>query len=534
MRGWHFFFAMAALSVAAFGQNREPGVVRGMVELDTAIEHRPFAQIDSEVVILPVFSGEELLSTALDSADTGLKDAVRAAVEQGSLSGKLYESVAIFAPAGLATSRLVLLGAGGERELDAERIRRMAGAAVRNLRDDRIRSVAFHLRGPIPVAEAAGAVVEGALLGLFDAGIHKTGQKSPGLKRFLIAGISPADRSAAEGAIQKAKAMAEATNLVRSITVEPANSMTPEALAAQAREIARVGGLEVEVFDEKQIEEMGMGGVIAVGKGSANPPRFIVLRYEPARPSDVTLALVGKGVCFDSGGISLKAGEGMYRMKGDMAGGASVLGVMKIVSRLEPRIRVLGIIPAVENMPGPTAQKPGDVFVGYSGKTVEVLSTDAEGRLILSDGISYAVTQGATHLVDIATLTGTVRRALGDRHVGAFASDDSFYEMLVLASEATGESFWRLPIDEEYAQGIKKSLVADLNETGGVAGASVGAKFIQQFTEGKPWIHLDIAGTSWPTDPVPYRGAGPTGVSVRTLAELAMRMGEDGSPSGSR
>jgi leucyl aminopeptidase len=202
---------------------------------------------------------------------------------------------------------------------------------------------------------------------------------------------------------------------------------------------------------------------------------------------------------------------------------------MKILGRLAPRVNVLGIVPAVENMPGPDAQKPGDVFTGYSGKTVEVMSTDAEGRLILSDAVSYAVEQGATHLVDVATLTGTVRRALGDTHVGAFASDDAFFDMLQTASAVTGESFWRLPIDEEYARGIKSSMVADLNETGGDAGASIGAKFIQQFTGGKPWIHLDIAGTSWPSHTPPYRGAGPTGVTVRTLAELATLMGEAGA-----
>jgi leucyl aminopeptidase len=231
-------------------------------------------------------------------------------------------------------------------------------------------------------------------------------------------------------------------------------------------------------------------------------------------------------VIFDSGGISLKGGQGMYRMKGDMAGGATVLAVMKIISQLKPTINVLGVVPAVENIPGPRAQKPGDVFVGYSGKTVEVMSTDAEGRLILSDGVSFAVSQGATHLVDIATLTGTVRRALGDRHVGTFSSDDGFFAKLQEAALVTGESFWRLPIDDEYARGIKNSLVADLNETGGDAGASIGAKFIQQFTDGKPWIHLDIAGTSWPTYTPPYRDAGPTGVTVRTLAELVMQMGE--------
>jgi leucyl aminopeptidase len=423
----------------------------------------------------------------------------------------------------MASGRLLLIGAGEQGDLDAERIRRIAGVTARKMRNQTVASMAFWVRGEVDSEDAVGAVTQGAILGLFDTGLHKSEKKTTALESLHIAGVRSGAADLAS-TIERAQLMAQATNLARSLIMEPANYVTPEVLASHARAIAQEGNLEVQVFDDEQMEEMGMGGVMAVGKGSVNRPRFIVLRYRPAQPSDVTIAFIGKGVCFDSGGISIKGRSGMYRMKGDMAGGATVLGVMNILGRLEPKVNVLGIVPAVENMPGPYAQKPGDVFVGYSGKTVEVMSTDAEGRLILSDGVSYAVAQGATHLVDVATLTGTIRRALGDRHVGAFASDDAFFQKLQAASQRTGESFWRLPIDEEYARGIKSSMVADLNETGGVVGASIGAKFIQQFTEGRPWIHLDIAGTSWPSETPPYRDAGPTGVTVRTLAELALMM----------
>jgi leucyl aminopeptidase len=274
---------------------------------------------------------------------------------------------------------------------------------------------------------------------------------------------------------------------------------------------------------------MGMGGVLAVGQGAAFPPRFISLKYRTAGASQTTLAIAGKGVTFDSGGITLKPGPNMYRMKGDMAGGAAVLAAMRAIATLKPSVNVIGLVPAVMNLPDGTAQRPGDVFTNLSGRTVEVMSTDAEGRMILSDALSYAVRQGATHIVDIATLTGAVVTALGSVHTGAFASDDGFFDSLQQAARRTGEQFWRLPIDDEYARGIRSSLVADLNETGGAAGASVGAKFIQQFAEGRPWIHLDIAGTSWPDPPAPHMAAGPTGVTVRTLAELAVLMG--GAPA---
>jgi leucyl aminopeptidase len=514
---------VCALSPAsvAFGQNV---ALRGQVTLQVEVEARPISQIDTDVLAIPVFSGEDPLVTILRGAGAELSQALRVASTQGALSGQVYATTTFFSPQGFATRRLLFINAGTESELSGERLRRLAGVAVRQVRNQQVSSMAFLARGPLTAEAAAEAITEGALLGLFNAGLHKTQTRPPALKSLRLAGLQG---SAAElnAAIERASVMAHATNFARSLITEPANYMTPELMASHARAIAREGKLEVEIFDEKRMAELGMGAVLAVGKGSVNPPRFIVLRYRPAQVSPITLALVGKGVCFDSGGISLKPGTNMHRMKGDMAGGAAVLGAMQVIARLKPAISILGIVPAVENMPDAKAQKPGDVFTNYSGKTVEVLNTDAEGRLILSDGISYALKQNATHIVDIATLTGSIRTALGDYHTGAFASDDSFFEMLRAASGRTGESFWRMPIDEEYAREIKNSLVADLTETGGTAGASVGAKFIQQFTEGRPWIHLDIAGTSWPEAAPPHMDAGPTGVTVRTLAELALSMG---------
>lgn len=524
---------------AARAQSAAPPV-RGRVELALAVETRPPAGIDADVLVIPVFEKEPVPPPPLQGLSAEVSAALDAAAGQRQSLAEKFSVTSFFRTPGLAARRLLLIGAGEEKDLDAERLRRLAGAAVRHVRKDRVASMAFLVRGELDPLAAAAAAAEGAILGLYEAGFHKTDAKPAALRTFRVAGVE-GEPAALAAALERAALLAHATNLARSIAVEPNNYMTPEIMAAHARAVARESGLEIQVFDEKQMAKMGMGGVLAVGKGSASPPRFIVLRYRPERPSAITLALAGKGVCFDSGGISLKDPEEMYRMKGDRAGGAAVLAAMKIIGRLKPAVNVIGVVPAVENIPGPAAQRPGDVYTGYSGKKIEVLNTDAEGRLILSDAVSYAVAQGATHVVDVATLTGAIRGALWDRHVGAFASDDRFYDALAAAARRTGEPFWRMPVDDEYARKIKDSLIADLNETGGEGGgASVGAKFIQQFTQGRPWIHLDIAGTSWPKEPSPWLGAGPTGVAARTLAELAVVLGEGrataasgaGSPPG--
>ncbi len=493
--------------------------VRGVSPLAIDVDGRTLPQLDADVVVLPVFGDEDPRSTALKGAGAELSAAVEAVRTQRALSGDLAVA-SIFGPRGLATPRLLLVQAGTEQGLNADRLRRLAGVAVRAVRGQQVRSVALVVRGGVTGAEAARVLSEGAILALFDPGLHKSGTRAPALTTLRLAGLgSPSP--ALTAAVERGRINADAQNFARSITQEPSNQMTPEHMAQHARRIARESNLEAEIFDEKQIAAMGMGGIIAVGQGAAAPPRFIVLRYRAPQPSAVTLALAGKGVTFDSGGITLKPGNNMYQMKGDMAGGAAVLAAMQIVGRTRPSVNVIGLVPAVMNLPSGTAQRPGDVWTGLSGKTVEVMSTDAEGRMILSDALTYALRQNATHLVDVATLTGAIVTALGDVHTGAFASDDGLFESLAASAKRTGESFWRMPIDEEYARGIRGSLVADLNETGGQAGASVGAKFLQQFTDGKPWIHLDIAGTSWPANAGPHLAGGPTGVTSRTLAELA-------------
>jgi len=515
--------SLALLLTLAWPLSAQEPPVRGLFPLAIEIDGRPLAQLDADIVVVPVFDAEDPLTTTLAGAAPELAAAVNAARAQQALAGPLAMTP-IYAPRGLATARLLLVQAGTETAMTPEQLRRLAGAVLRAVRTQQVRSVALVARGPVTGAAAIRAITEGALLARFDPGLHKTDDRTPPLATLRIAGAGAASPAATD-AIAAGRTYADAQNFARSIVQEPSNFMTPEHMAQHARRIARESGLEVEIFDEAQLATMGMGGIIAVGQGAAAPPRLIVLRYRAPQATATTLALAGKGVTFDTGGISLKPGAGMYQMKGDMAGGAAVLGAMEIIGRTRPAVNVIGLVPAVMNMPSGTAQRPGDVWTGLSGRTVEVMSTDAEGRMILSDALTYAVQQKATHLVDVATLTGAIVTALGDVHTGLFSNNDALVDALTQSAGRTGERFWRMPIDDAYAGTIRGSLLADLNETGGLGGASVGAKFLETFAEGTPWIHLDIAGTSWPSSNGPHMANGPSGVATRTLAELAHTLG---------
>jgi leucyl aminopeptidase len=517
--------ALAVAMAASPAEARQATSVRGAFDVEVRVET---AAAPADAIALFVPQGFSPVAVLPREAAPEVAQAVGAAVTQKAFTGEPLTHLALFSPKGLNAPRLILVGMGPDADWTGEKFRRAAGYLARQIRTHALATVALGVpsRGRTGLAPSAiaASLVEGVFLGAFDPGIHKSNARPVSLRSIRIVGLgSPAELGPA---ITAASAAARATNFARSLAVEPTNFKSPETIAEHARALAREAGLEAIVYDERQMAELGMGGVIAVGKGSANPPRFIALRYRPASAPPAgskKLAIVGKGVAFDSGGITLKPGENMYRMKGDMAGGAAVLAAMRIIASLRPSIEVLGVMPTVENLPSGAAQRPGDVFRNLSGRTVEVMSTDAEGRMILSDGVSWAVKEGATHVATIATLTGSVRTALGDIHAGAFATDEAFFGALTRATDASGESIWRLPLDDDYAKQIKNSLVADLNETGGPAGASVGAKFIQQFTEGKPFIHLDIAGVSWPDD-VAWRAPGPSGWGARTLALLAAEL----------
>ena len=331
--------------------------------------------------------------------------------------------------------------------------------------------------------------------------------------------------AAAQAGIDRGRIIAESQNFARELGNEPSNLLTPTLLAERAEAMAREAGLDIDILDEKRITDLKMGALLAVARGSVEPPRMIVLTYNPAKPvpGAPVLGLVGKAITFDTGGISIKPANDMEKMKFDMAGGAAMLGVMRALARLRPAVKVIAVIPSSENMPGGRAQKPGDVQIAMSGKSIEVINTDAEGRLVLADGIAYTKQLGATHLIDAATLTGAIVVALASVNTGVFGSDTAFTERVLASAKAAGEKMWPMPLDDEYRDLIK-STIADIQNVGSGkgGGAITAAWFLREFTGDTPWVHLDIAGTAWLDDAKAWAGKGGTGVAVRTLVDLAM------------
>ena len=348
---------------------------------------------------------------------------------------------------------------------------------------------------------AAEAIAEGLLLGEYESDKYKSEKKNGGvLDSASLAGWSGAAKSEAEKGLRRGRIIAEGQNFARDLGNEPSNYLTPRVLAHRAEQMARDAKLPIEVFDEKKLADLKMGALLSVAQGSAEPPRLLVLTYTPekAAAGAPVLGLVGKAVTFDTGGISIKPATAMEEMKFDMCGGAAMLGVMRALVHLKPAIKVIAIVPATENMPGGKAQKPGDVQIAMSGKSIEVINTDAEGRLILSDGLYYARQLGCTHLVDAATLTGAIVTALANVNTGVFGSDPKFTEQVLAASRTAGEKMWPMPLDDEYREMIK-STIADIQNVGSGkgGGASTAAAFLREFTAETPWVHLDIAGTAW-------------------------------------
>ncbi len=439
----------------------------------------------------------------------------------GELTGKAYECTLLHRPAGLAAQKLLVVGAGKVEKFNEALLRRVAGTATRFVRARSGRALAWLLEAGAKPA-AAQAIVEGAIVADYDADRYRTernGDKR--IDRFTLATGGEAASAELQAAAERGRVIAEAQNFTRELVNEPSNNLPPEALAARARAMAEKFGLPIVVLDEKEIQELKMGALWAVGQGSEAPPRMIVIRYEPAdAPATPVVGLIGKGITFDTGGISIKPADSMHEMKTDMAGGATMLGVMQAIAQLKPRVRVIAIIPAAENMPSGKAYRPGDVITSMSGKTIEVLNTDAEGRLALADGLTYAKQLGCTALIDAATLTGAVTIALGNITTGVFGWNQEWVNRLLASASATGERAWQLPIDEEYRD-LYKSSIADIANTGGrYGGAITAAMFVGEFAGDTPWVHLDIAGTRWSNDEKPYRAKGPTGAMIPTLVHL--------------
>ena len=482
----------------------------------------PAAQLETPCLVAVVLDRGEKDKTEVFVAaeDKTLADAASELISAGDLSGKLFEVSWLYRPRGMKAERLLLVGGGKSSRFTASELRKVAGAAVRTLKSRSLRGLAFLLPGTIPAEQAAKAVVEGAVVGDFDPDTYKSDRKDQKIGSLTL--LSAASARLPERVIEEARVVAESQNFTRELVNEPSNRMTPTILASRAREMAQETGLECEIYGADKIRELKMGAFWGVAQGSDEPPALIVLRHQPAgAPEKPVLGLVGKGITFDTGGISIKPADGMEKMKYDMAGGATMLGAMRALALLGHRLRVVAIVCATENMPSGKAQKPGDIQTAMSGKTIEIINTDAEGRLVLADGLCYARQLGCTHLVDAATLTGAVVVALGYANAGVFSNDEGMYQRFQKALERAGEKMWRLPLDEEYKEQIKSN-IADIMNTGGRwAGAVTAAMFLKEFAEETPWIHLDIAGTAWMEDNKPWIAKGPSGIALRSLVEFA-------------
>jgi leucyl aminopeptidase len=444
--------------------------------------------------------------------------------EKKEFEGKPGETALLHRPQGMKAPRLLLVGLGEQAKAESVDVRKAAALALRQLKAKGVRDVLMTMQGPLDSPDSLEAAVEGVLLGDFESDRHKTDPKKDDKRVDAVRFWARQESIPLVEALRRGRVIAEAQNFTRTLANEPPNVLTPLKLAAAAEAMAAEFGISCEVLDEARMKQLGMGALLGVSMGSAEPPCLIVLRYQPSGPAveGTHLALVGKGVTFDTGGISIKPSDGMEKMKYDMSGAAAVLGAMRALAQLKPKVAVTAFAPCVENMPSHRAQRPGDIVKSYLGKTIEVLNTDAEGRLILADALAYASKLGCTHMVDAATLTGAVAVALAHVHVGLFSNNDAFLERVRAAARTAGEKMWPLPLDDEYKE-LLKTEFADLANIGGrYGGAITAAKFLEEFVEGKPWAHLDIAGTAWLDDKKPHQAKGPTGVAVRTFVELAM------------
>lgn len=490
------------------------------------------ADASVDMLFVPVF--QEDTDSALPAVP-GLEAAsagwISAARESGEFRGKLYEFFIVRLTSGWKAKRVALIGAGRRADATPERLRLIAAACGYTARLRAIPVVGFLVREGLDVRVAGAAAADGLSAAQFESGSYKADQKSEGTysQRFTI--IAPgANQDELNAAVKRGRLIGKAANQARVLANEPGNVLTPREFAARVAAMGNAANLDVDVLDEARMRELKMGLLLGVAQGSAEPPRLVVLRYEPKdAPKDgPVVALVGKGVTFDTGGISIKPADGMDRMKDDMSGGAAVAAAICAIAALGGKHRVMGVIPMVENMPGGRAIRPGDVLTAASGTTVEITNTDAEGRLILADALWYAQQLGATHLIDVATLTGACMVALGKTAAGVMGSPDSWVETIRGVAGRAGDRIWPLPLYDEYREQLKSEIADLVNAAGRGAGAITAAWFLKEFiTNDRPWAHLDIAGTAWSEERKAYQPKGATGSAVRTLIELGLGAGSD-------
>ena len=486
------------------------------------IVNQCITQVAADAIIINLLQGAEQLTGASADVDQVTGGLISRVLAQGDFTGKLNETLTLY-PTGLAAKKLVLVGLGEEGKLDAEKIRQTSGSAFKAAAKGKVGIVAtvvhgLRVAGFCPVS-ASQAVVEGTLMADYHYDQLKAKKHDNCVSELLLVTSDESKLPAIEKGSKQGVIMAEANNLARDLVNAPGNYMTPTHMAAAAAQVAKDADLQLEVLERADMERLGMGCLLGVAQGSAQPPKMVVLRYE-GNPGGAIIAIVGKGLTFDSGGISLKQGQGMEAMKDDMGGGAAVIAAMRAIGQLKPKTNILGIVPCTENLPSGTALKPGDVLRGMSGKTIEIISTDAEGRLILADAVAYAEHLGATKIVDVATLTGACVVALGNVYAGIVANCDQLVADVQTAAGKAGERFWRMPNADDYRE-LYKSEVADIKNGGARGGGTItGGLIISEFIKDAAWAHLDIAAMVMTESEKGYQVKGATGFAARTLAEL--------------
>ena len=499
--------------------------------LNISIRTDDAADVRTPLLVLQHFEDDDEPNGSAAAVDEALGGLLSRLLSRSDFRGKQGEAVVVFPEdAAFPAERVLLVGIGGRAEYSMQGLRKAVGTAVREaerLRVDEMTVVLGHIERKsehMGAHLAARGAVEGAVLAAWDYRDLKTaeaGDDDPVVRLRSISILAGDDSEAEEmrSGADVGRILAEAENLARELASKPGNVATPTHLAEVARAIAEEGGMEITVFDRAAMVEEGFGGILGVAAGSEEEPRFIVLEYRGGDDGSAPVALVGKGVTFDSGGISIKPSQKMEEMKYDMAGAAAVLGTMQAVARLRPRVNVVALVPATENLPSGRATKPGDVLTMYSGKTVEVVNTDAEGRLILADALAYARRYEPAAMIDAATLTGAVVIGLGHEAVGLMGNDGALMDQVRAVGERTGERCWPLPLWDEFRKQIDSD-VADIKNSGGrPAGSITAGWFLKEFVEDVPWVHLDIAGTAYRDDPAPYLRKGPTGVPTRLFIE---------------
>jgi len=501
--------------------------------VEISVEQGDLAKHPAKAVVVNLFQGVTRPGGGTGAVDKALDGAISQLIADGEIKGKKNELTLIHTLGKLPSPRVLVAGLGRQPEFSLNAVRDVTGASLRRLRAAGASTVATIVHGAgiagLHPEACAQAIAEGAVMGLYRFRRHKkqlSEEEEDGneIESLALVEFEAGKLDALRRGVERGRILGEAVNHARDMANEPANLFTPAVMAERAQALAADAGLDCEVLGQKEMEKLGMGALLGVAVGSVQPPQFIVLRYRGAAKSAQSIGLLGKGITFDSGGISIKPAAGMEEMKGDMSGGAAVIASLWALGKLRPPVNVTGIVPAAENMPSGSATKPGDILRAMNGKTIEVINTDAEGRLILADAICYARQEKLAPIIDVATLTGAMQIALGPGATGFMATDDDLADRLVQAGDAAGERMWRFPLIDEYKEGLRSS-VADIKNTGNRFGGAISAaKFLHFFAGDTPWVHIDMA----PTDHVDKdKGAfakGATGIPTRTLVNLVLGM----------